>query len=268
MNVNSKMTAIADRFRAKTGGTGKLNLDQMVEAVDEVYDAGYEKGKAEGGGNDFWDKYQEYGERRNYRNAFSGTGWTDELFKPKYDIIVYNSPNNYNIFTHSSITNLKKLLEDAGVVLDISRCSYIASLFEESMITTVGELNFTGANNIVAFTRAMRLQSVDKVILSNTVTQNFTSNSFMGCSALTHIIFEGTIRGSGMNMKDSPLLDKESITSVINCLATDTSGLTVTLSKTAVNKAFETSAGAADGSTSEEWLALVATKSNWTISLS
>ena len=49
---------------------------------------------------------------------------------------------------------------------------------------------------------------------------------------------------------------------------TDTaSGKTITFSKTAVNKAFETSAGANDGSTSAEWLALVGTKPNWTISL-
>lgn len=62
-------------------------------------------------------------------------------------------------------------------------------------------------------------------------------------------------------------LSKPSITSIINCLSTTTSGLTVTLSKTAVNNAFETSEGVADGSTSQEWLNLVATKTNWTISL-
>ena len=60
MSVNAKMTAIADKMREKTGKTEKLNLDQMAETVDEVYDAGnmagltdgdavgYERGRTEG----------------------------------------------------------------------------------------------------------------------------------------------------------------------------------------------------------------------------
>jgi hypothetical protein len=45
MNVNSKMTAIADKIRAKTGETEKLNLDQIEESIDEVYELGVSKGK-------------------------------------------------------------------------------------------------------------------------------------------------------------------------------------------------------------------------------
>ena len=40
MSVYEKMTAIADKIRAKTGTTEKLNLDQMAEGVDGVYEAG------------------------------------------------------------------------------------------------------------------------------------------------------------------------------------------------------------------------------------
>ena len=62
-------------------------------------------------------------------------------------------------------------------------------------------------------------------------------------------------------------LDKANTTSVINALSDTASGQTLTLNITAVNKAFETAAGAADGSTSTEFAALVATKTNWTIVL-
>ena len=68
-------------------------------------------------------------------------------------------------------------------------------------------------------------------------------------------------------MSQCTLLDKESLTSIINCLSDSTSGLTVTLSLTAVNKAFEITNGADNGSNSTEWLNLVNTRSNWTISL-
>lgn len=62
-------------------------------------------------------------------------------------------------------------------------------------------------------------------------------------------------------------LTKASFKSIIAGLADDVSGQTVELSKTAVNNAFETSEGAADGSSSAEWAALIATKPNWTIAL-
>jgi hypothetical protein len=62
-------------------------------------------------------------------------------------------------------------------------------------------------------------------------------------------------------------LNKASIVSVLGGLDHGKSGLTLTLRLDAVNKAFETSEGAMDGSTSDEWLALAATKPSWTISL-
>ena len=81
------------------------------------------------------------------------------------------------------------------------------------------------------------------------------------------IKYNGNTIASSLDMKSCTLLSKASITSIINALSSTTSGLTVTLSKTAVNTAFETESGGADGSTSQEWLALATTKSNWTISL-
>ena len=60
-------------------------------------------------------------------------------------------------------------------------------------------------------------------------------------------------------MQWSTKLNKESITSVINRLSSGANGLTVTLSLTAVNNAFE---GGRDGT---EWQTLIATKPNWTI---
>lgn len=46
MSVNSKMKAIADKIRAKTGKTSTLTLDAMATAVDEVYEKGVEAGQA------------------------------------------------------------------------------------------------------------------------------------------------------------------------------------------------------------------------------
>lgn len=69
----------------------------------------------------------------------------------------------------------------------------------------------------------------------------------------------------------SPALSAESISGekgIINGLNSEVTGQTLTLRLAAVKKAFETSEGANDGDTSETWNALVASKPNWTITLS
>ena len=93
------------------------------------------------------------------------------------------------------------------------------------------------------------------------------SNAFSNMTNLQNIVIEGAIGQNGVNLSASTLLSKESITSFVNALLETASGKTITFSLNAVNKAFETSAGAADGSTSAEWGTLIAGKSNWTISL-
>ena len=106
----------------------------------------------------------------------------------------------------------------------------------------------------------------------------FTS-TFGACSALTEIRFAGEI-GKDISLLSSTKLTKDSICSTIEHLAspeTEITGKTLTLSIKAVNKAFETSEGANDGSTSAEWIELAGEKDNeekpgirpnWTITLS
>lgn len=89
---------------------------------------------------------------------------------------------------------------------------------------------------------------------------------FNYCQALKEVRFKGVVKVD-LQLKESEKLSKTSIESIISCLLPDASGKTLTLSKVAVDAVFETSEGADDGSSSAEWLALVAAHSNWTISL-
>jgi hypothetical protein len=81
------------------------------------------------------------------------------------------------------------------------------------------------------------------------------------------MLVEGVIGCDYFDVSPAKSLDKESITSIIDALSPATSGLTVTLSEAAVQKAFETSPGAADGVDTVEWVELYDTKPNWTIAL-
>ncbi len=263
MSVNEKMTAIAQTIRDKTGGTELLTLDGMAVGVDEVFLAGEKKGH-----DRFWDSYQDNGSREDYSTAFAGEGWTEDLFKPKYDMRPYSS---YMMFRDSRIsTDLPKLLERLGVVLDFSQAQNTQYLFYMSRFTHIGVVDFSGATNTVpmemSFGNCAELVTIDKIIIGTGKSGQF-SNTFNYCAALKNVTFEGLIIHNGLSLQWSTRLSRASIESVVNALSATTSGLSMTFSKTAVNTAFETTGGASDGSSSAEWAGLANTKSNWTINL-
>ena len=215
----------------------------------------------------FWDAYQEYGKRINYYQAFgfgdsaSRSPWTNQNFKPKYPIkpsYVNNMCTNFGY--RGDITEAAEF--------DFSNAWALYGAFVNCpWITRIGTIDCRamseGGGGIINSCAA--LETVDKFIFKSDGTQKMSSLSFASCTSLKNIIFEGKVNFD-VNFKDSPLT-KESITSVINTLYEGSTGKTLTLKLSAVNTAFETSAGAGDGSTSAEFAALVATKTNWTITM-
>lgn len=96
--------------------------------------------------------------------------------------------------------------------------------------------------------------SIEEMIVGASTGYNAT---FAAATDLTDLTVSGVIGQNGFDVKDCKKLTKASITSVINALSPTTSGLSVTISKTAKESAF----------TPEEWSVLESTKSNWTIAL-
>ena len=224
----------------------------------------YEKGRQDYQ-DKFWGVMTNYGKgNTDMRSSFGGEGWTDENFTPLYD---FKPIYAKNMFFASHIKNLAKCFEDYGTKLDVSLITSTSDMFSFSTITRIPYLDFSNVTSLgYAFDNATSLEIIDGIKITEKCTA--FGNAFRGVKNLRRMIVSGTIGASGLDLHWSVLLDKESINSIINALSTTTSGLTVILSKTAVNTAFATSEGASDGSTSEEWNALMATKTNWTISLS
>lgn len=240
-------------------------LTAVAENVAKVYESGKTAG-ATSEYDSFWNRYQDNGNRTQYAAAFGGLGWTAENLKPKYDVICVG--NCAQMFYSSGFKgDLAKHFEDSGITLDLSGATSTHSLFNTAdKITRIGVINITASGNAnsALFAYCQSLVTIDKLVVN--ATNTFVS-WFQSCTALENLTVEGTIGQTGLTLQYSTKLSKASIASVINALSDSTSGLSVTLSKTAVSTAFETSAGAADGSTSEEWAALVATKPNWTVNL-
>jgi hypothetical protein len=214
--------------------------------------------------DEFWDSVQQNGERRNYAYAFSNSGkpWNSQTFKPKYDIICEESADNcfYAWEDRTDSFDLGAYLKSHGLKLDTSKATSMKN-FISYAYSFIGELPIISFESAGAYTtgaiRGIMVSKIDKIIVTE---QTIFNDWFRSSGELIDVVFEGRIATGNLNMSGCTKLSKASIYSVVNALSTTTSGLTVTLSKTAVTSAF-------GSTTSEEWLNLVATRSNWTIAL-
>lgn len=242
----------------------KLNIEQLPQTNIELKtqepvdtEAYYKQGRLDEY-NTFWDNFQQYGARDNYNQAFYRAYWNDENFNPKYDMQPINAGT---MFRECGMTHYVD-----KVKVDFSKNTNFSSTFNASKLVEIGVVDMRNATTSTSYTiyNMPNLIKVEKVILAPTTICN--AYTFSNNQKLESITFEGELVGA-INVRYSKKLNKDSIISIINVLSATTGG-NATLSKQAVNNAFETSEGAADGSTSEEWLALAATKSNWDIVLS
>lgn len=197
-------------------------LIAIAENQQKVYDAGYNKGKSEGGGgsfyDDFWDVFQDYGSRTNYYMTFqAGTmypnGYWDSskgTYNPKYTIKC--SSGDYAAQKiYSNNAGIKSTMVD----IDCSQATKMTQTFYDCPYLT----------------------DIPKLILNENIVY---SNTFGKTPNLQNITIEGAI-GNNIDFTSSTKLSKASIISIINHLSSTApkeSGKTLTLSKTAVNTAF------------------------------
>ncbi len=171
---------------------------------------------AESSNDAFWDIYQQNGNRTDYNFAFAGNGWNDETFKPKYDIIPTDTGS---MFQKCYISDLVKILNDCGVVFDMSQAAESVYLVNAcNNLTTLPVLDCRGRANIGYFIiDSPKLHTIEKVILKEDGSQTFNTYSFLNLSGLEEIRFEGCI-GSSLAINNSTRLSAESVQSIIDCL--------------------------------------------------
>ncbi len=160
-----------------------------------------------------WDSYQDNGARTDYTYTFSGYGWKDDTFKPKYDI---KPTQATGMFNGTKITDLVVALERTGVALDTTNTTNSASLFRSTFITRVPYfIAPTGSGGTHMFYGAYSLHTIEGIKCSETTVYG---NWFYNCTKLTHVIFSGII-ANDINLQWSPLLDEESLQSLTQSLA-------------------------------------------------
>ena len=251
-------------FEVESGKTVKLatagkycDRDIVVTATGGGNtDAAYQQGVADGKQAEydaFWDGYQQMGSRNNYSNAFR-VGWSNAVFKPKYDI--KGSGSYASAFAATDISgDLASLLDGMGRKLDTSKATSLNSLFYNAVkITRIPIIDTSGTSDITyMFESASALKTIDKVILKNDGSQSM--NAFRGLTALENLVIEGTIGQNGLNIQASTKLSHDSIMSIIGALKNYSgTGTTMTVTLGATNLAKLTDAEKA-----------IATEKGWTL---
>lgn len=202
---------------------------EIAEKIPHVKRKGYDAGK-QAAYDTFWDAFQNNGSRRVYTHAFANPYWNDTAYNPKYPIKV--SQPHYA----ASLFDANTAVTDTKVDIDLSE------------VTTTSSISRM-------FVVASKLTTIRKIILNENIV--FSEDCFNGCTSLVNLTLEGTLGKNGFDVHWSTKLSRASIESIISALSSTTSGLTVTISKTAKEASFS----------DEAWAALIETKPNWTIAL-
>lgn len=187
-------------------GLQKGYADGLNEGLQTGYADGYQNGYDEGNSEglqeayyEFWDKFQEGGNRRYYRWCFysqSSNAWTDDTYNPVYPIIAIGDYAGDSMFQSAQITDTKVDIE-------------------------------IGTNASYTFISCYSLKTIRKLIVSENTT---FYRWFDGCGALENVTFEGVI-ANDISFRDSIKLSMASVDSIIEHLKdfTGQSARTLTL---------------------------------------
>lgn len=257
-------TELRDNYAADD--TAVFTPSQMAPAIVQNIGRAYDAGRKDEY-DSFWDMFQQEGKRTAYSYGFADWGW--EYARPKYKVI---PSGDYIIFLFSYNIYLKKI---EAAYFDLSTNPYMSDTNMNAgnqrvfgncyALEEIEDIGIQAAYYYRTFYKCRKLHTVSVVRFRPT---SLIYEAFFECNSLANLRIEGTIGQDGLDLHWSAPLTKASITSVVNALSTTSSGKTVTLPLAAVKREFATAAGANNGNTSAEWLALAGTKSNWTITLS
>lgn len=176
MSVKSKMTALADAIRAKTGGEGKLSIDGMIEAVGGItggggdttaaYNEGYEQGKTD--------------EHKKLLNGIVGG------IEPTGDIVIEAEKVTAALGGNTLITGVEMTRTKTIANMAFYLCSSITKVTIPETCETIG-------TNAFAYNSKLAM-----VTFKGTPT-SIANNSFAGCNKLLDIYVpwsEGAVAGA------------------------------------------------------------------------
>ena len=202
--------------------TVKEEALRLRQNIDAVYVAGK---KAAGDYYDeFWDDFQQNGNRTNYMYAFAGTGWSEETLKPKYPIKIVDKNGERNALGMFTYLHRDKNATDAidmtemCKVLDTSKALTANNMFANGRAKNI-TLDLSSATTMNGTFNCSDSGYLNFITL--TVSEKCTDyrNIFNYCRDVTTVIFtDGSVIASDISFSYSNSLSAESVQSIINAL--------------------------------------------------
>lgn len=179
---------------------------------------GYSSGEADGRQaqyDEFWDEFQQNGKRTHYGYAFSGFGWTDAIFKPKYPL--GSITNAYMMLGLSHIVDFSKADVDYSKLTGM-----MYFMYQNDTTKYLGEMDLSSIVELNQSFQGFALEKIEKI-------KNLKSNvnliaPFNNTTKLTDITFENCKIGISIDFSYSPLNVKSMksvIFSLVNYAGTD-----------------------------------------------
>lgn len=254
----STLTGIGDAIRSKEGTAELIPPLEMPARIEAL-----------GGGVNYLDYIQtcKFDSLNLFGNikvelSFAKATSLSGMFTPKYSSSA-EYRENANRTVEELILHAEKPITSIQQLFDLHVSGRDEAL--KRVTFNVDFSNLQAANMVFIGLNALEVIDGSPINLSNL---GADASKFMNdCPKFREIRFAGVLSRSFGFDGTVTELSKASIENIMGCLSAEVTGKTLTLPLAAVNTAFETSPGAADGSASAEWLALVDAHSNWTISL-
>lgn len=238
-----------------------MSITQNVKRAKADYDMVYKAAQ-----DAFWDAAGANKTEWVYR--FSGACWNTYTFQPNFDLIL--SGNCTGTFYNTKINiDLVEYCERKGIQFSTANVTNPQNLFGYTDFTHLGVIDLRNCAAMYnLFGSSRKLITIDKIIFKSDGSQ-VPDRIFTYCESLENVTIEGVIGQNGLDVSHSKKLSKASIHSILGALAVHptVANPTITLPKAAVDKAYETSPGANDGSTSLEWAVACEERSAWTKAL-
>ena len=240
------MLKLAKTVRYSTQTTEKMTIDEMCEALNN--NDAFEAGK-QAQYDEFWDSFQQNGERTIYYNAFSGNCWNNDILKPKYLVKPPPSGNITSMFQFCNWSNdkLNKQPIDFSLIadkFDFSQVTSAAYTFQNAYISNI-YADFSNCNTLTNTFNHSYSGRTTNVTLKVSEKTKFSGTFNYGQTSYVTFTDDSVIGQNGLNLTRWEAMQHDNLMSVINALkdySEDTSGTqwVVTLGTTNLEKLSET----------------------------
>lgn len=273
MSIAEKLTTIAENEQ-KIYGAGHNNGYQdgfsqgFSEGETQGQSIGYNNGYADGyisgesAGKQamkesWWNTLTNGGKKATMDYLFQGVDFNSiGGFNPPYTL-----KPTYASFTFERTHGLKKITKEQIDYSSTAACQYGFNCCYD--LEEIEEISVT-SHHMWLFAHCTKLKTIGKLILREG-TQINGNHPFINCTALENIEIEGVIPNS-VSFQWCSKLTSKSIENIISVLSDTSTGQTVTFN-TAVKTTYFNAHSTEYTDAETAWIALKATKPNWTIAL-